>query len=134
MSEKQAMEQTEDPRTSLTRGIMHILDSWGLSASQAVELLSLPDKTPTRMIRRYRENTPFPDNQEVNERLEHIVGIADALRTSWPLNPAMGLIWMKQKNKRFSRRSPIRVMVEDGLEGIISIRSHLDCSYDWFNS
>ena len=86
------------------------------------------------MLRRYRDDTPLPDTREVNERVEHIIGIADALRTSYPHNPSMGLVWMKQKNKRFKRRAPVIVMVEDGLDGIVAVRSHLDCSFDWFNS
>lgn len=125
---------SQEDRAALARGIMSTLDKWGLNAAQQVTLLNLPDKTPTRMLRRYRDDTPFPDTREVNERVEHIIGIADALRTSYPHNPSMGLIWMKQRNKRFSRRSPVSVMVEDGLEGIVSVRCHLDCSYDWFNS
>lgn len=129
-------EQTmsQEDRAALARAIMAILDRWGLDAAQTVALLNLPEKTPTRMLRRYRDDTPFPDTREVNERLEHIIGIADALRTTYPHNPSMGLVWMRQKNKRFSRRAPVRVMVEDGLEGIVAVRSHLDCSFDWFNS
>lgn len=129
-------EQTmsQEDRAALARAIMAILDKWGLDAAQTVALLNLPEKTPTRMLRRYRDDTPFPDTREVNERLEHIIGIADALRTTYPHNPSMGLVWMRQKNKRFSRRAPVRVMVEDGLEGIVAVRSHLDCSFDWFNS
>ncbi|HID49667.1 MAG TPA: DUF2384 domain-containing protein [Chromatiales bacterium] len=129
---EQTMSQKD--RAALARAIMAILDRWGLDAAQTVALLNLPEKTPTRMLRRYRDDTPFPDIREVNERLEHIIGIADALRTTYPHNPSMGLVWMRQKNKRFSRRAPVRVMVEDGLEGLVAVRSHLDCSFDWFNS
>ena len=125
---------SQKDRAVLARGIMSILDKWGLSASDQVSLLNLPDKTPTRMLRRYRDDTPLPDTREVNERVEHIIGIADALRTSYPHNPSMGLVWMKQKNKRFQRRAPVSVMVEDGLDGIVAVRSHLDCAFDWFNS
>lgn len=124
----------QEERAALARGIMSILDKWGLSASEQVTLLNLPEKTPTRMLRRYRDDTPFPDIREVNERIEHIIGIADALRTSYPHNPSMGLVWMKQRNKRFQRRAPVTVMVEDGLDGIVAVRSHLDCAFDWFNS
>jgi hypothetical protein len=134
MSDSTDKSLNPEERAALARGIMSILDKWGLSASDQVRLLNLPDKTPTRMLRRYRDDTPLPDTREVNERVEHIIGIADALRTSYPHNPSMGLVWMKQKNKRFQRRAPVSVMVEDGLEGIVTIRSHLDCAFDWFNS
>ena len=134
MSDSTDKSLNQEQRAALARGIMSILDKWGLSASDQVRLLNLPDKTPTRMLRRYRDDTPLPDTREVNERVEHIIGIADALRTSYPHNPSMGLVWMKQKNKRFKRRAPVIVMVEDGLDGIVAVRSHLDCSFDWFNS
>lgn len=134
MSDSADKSLNQEERAALARGIMSILDKWGLSAGDQVRLLNLPDKTPTRMLRRYRDDTPLPDTREVNERVEHIIGIADALRTSYPHNPSMGLVWMKQKNKRFKRRAPVIVMVEDGLDGIVAVRSHLDCSFDWFNS
>ena len=134
MSDSTDQNGSLEERAALARGIMSILDKWGLSATEQVKLLNLPEKTPTRMLRRFRDDTPFPDIKEVNERLEHIIGIVDALRTTYPHNPSMGLIWMKQKNKRFQRRAPVSVMVEDGLDGIIAVRSHLDCAFDWFNS
>ena len=134
MSDSTDTSVSQEDRAALARGIMSILDKWGLCASDQVSLLNLPDKTPTRMLRRYRDDTPLPDTREVNERIEHIIGIADALRTSYPHNPSMGLVWMKQKNKRFQRRAPVSVMVEDGLDGIVTVRSHLDCAFDWFNS
>ena len=134
MSDSTDTSVSQEDRTALARGVMSILDKWGLSASDQVRLLNLPDKTPTRMIRRYRDDTPLPDTREVNERVEHIIGIADALRTSYPHNPSMGFVWMKQKNKRFQRRAPVSVMVEEGLDGIVAVRSHLDCAFDWFNS
>lgn len=134
MSDSTEQAATQEERAALARGIMSILDKWGLCANDQLKLLSLPEKTPSRMLRRFRDDTPFPNTKEVNERVEHIIGIADALRTSYPHNPSMGLVWMKQKNKRFQRRAPVNVMVEDGLDGIVAVRSHLDCAFDWFNS
>lgn len=118
-------------QVSLTKAVMAILDSWGLSSAQQIAILSLPQGTPVRAMRRYRENTPFPDTPDVMVRLEHIVGITDALRTTYPRNPPMGVLWLKQTNKRFQERPPLALIVEEGLEGLVEVRSHLDCSYDW---
>ncbi len=134
MPDKMQAIYTEKERCALARGVMNILDQWGLNSEQTIAILNLPEKTPNRMLRRYRNNTPLPDTDEVNERIEHILGIADALRTTYPHNPSMGLIWIKQRNKRFRSRTPVSVMVEDGLDGIVAIRSHLDCTFDWFDS
>ena len=122
---------SSDEQIVLTVRIMDILDSWGLSSEEIISLIALPTKTPTRALRRYRENTAFPVSKELDERVGHILGITDALRTSYPHNPNMGKMWMRQKSKKLNNQIPLQIIVEGGLEGIIEIRKHLDCSYDW---
>ena len=122
---------TLDEQVSLTTRIMDILDGWGMSSAEIISLLALPDKTPTRALRRYRDDTPFPITPELNERIEHIIGITDALRTSYPHNPQMGKMWIRQRSKKLQNKIPLQIIVEKGLEGVVEIRKHLDCSYDW---
>ena len=122
---------TLDDQITLTTRIMEILDGWGMSSADIISLLALPDKTPTRALRRYRENTPFPITPELNERIEHIIGITEALRTSYPHNPQMGKMWIRQRSKKLQNQIPLQIIVEKGLNGVIEIRKHLDCSYDW---
>ena len=122
---------TLNDQISLTTRIMEILDGWGMSSAEIISLIALPEKTPTRALRRYRENTPFPVSPELEERLEHIIGITDALRTSYPHNPQMGKMWIRQRSKKLNNQIPLQIIVENGLEGIVEIRKHLDCSYDW---
>jgi len=124
-------EMSIEDQVSLTKGIMEILDGWGVPPAAIITLLALPEKTPTRAIRRYRENTPFPLTAEVEERIEHIIGITDALRTSYPHNPNMGAMWIRQRSKKLNDQIPLNIILEGGLDGFIEIRKHLDCSYDW---
>lgn len=122
---------TQDEQVALTVRIMEILDSWGMSSAEIISLIALPDKTPTRALRRYRENTAFPISPELEERISHIVGITEALRTSYPHNPHMGKMWMRQRSKKLNNQIPLQIVIENGLEGIVAVRKHLDCSYDW---
>lgn len=122
---------TPDEQVALSVRIMEILDGWGLSSSEIISLVALPDKTPTRALRRYRENTSFPVSEALVERIDHIIGITDALRTSYPHNPHMGKMWMKQRCKKLNNQVPLHIIVKGGLQGIIEIRKHLDCTYDW---
>ena len=122
---------TQDEQVALTVRVMEILDSWGMSSEEIISLIALPDKTPKRVLRRYRENTAFPISAELEERVAHVIGITDALRTSYPHNPNMGKMWIRQKSKKLNNQIPLQIIVENGLEGIIEIRKHLDCSYDW---
>lgn len=124
-------DMNKQDQLALTQAVMAILDGWGLSAEAQMRVLDLPKGTPTRALRKYREHTPFPGDLAVMQRLEQIIGIADALRTSYPHNPAMGTIWLQQRNSRFEDRAPLSVMVEGGLQGLLDVHMHLDCSYDW---
>jgi uncharacterized protein (DUF2384 family) len=124
-------DMTQDEQITLTLAIMQILDGWGMSAADMISTLALPEKTPARSFRRYRENTPFPMSAEVEQRLDHIMGISEALRTSYPHNPQMGNIWIRQPSKKLNNRIPLQLIIEEGLNGIVEIRKHLDCSYDW---
>ena len=122
---------TQDEQIVLTVRIMEILDGWGMTSGEIISAIALPEKTPTRALRRYRENTAFPVSPELEERINHIIGITDALRTSYPHNPNMGKMWIRQRSKKLNNQIPLQIIVENGLEGIVEIRKHLDCSYDW---
>jgi hypothetical protein len=122
---------SHEERVELARLTMNILQSWGLSAAQQVSLLDMPEDVRPRTMQRYLHDTPLPDTPGVNQRIAHVLGIADALRTSFPLNEQMGSFWLNRSNKRFGNRAPLSVMLEDGLPGVLSVRMHLDCAYDW---
>ncbi|HEY9051457.1 MAG TPA: DUF2384 domain-containing protein [Gammaproteobacteria bacterium] len=115
----------------MTQTIMQSLNSWGLSAEQQISVLDLPGDTRTRKLRAYHEDTPFPEDPKVEYRIIRLLGIIDALRTSYPKNPMMADIWMKTPNKRFMNRSPIQTMVEDGGNGVTAVLAELDCTYAW---
>ena len=70
-----------DERLELGRMAINTLDEWGLKASDQANVLALPKGTPTRMLRRYVDDTPLPDDPDVLKHVEHLLGIADALRT-----------------------------------------------------
>jgi hypothetical protein len=118
-------------RVLLTNHIMQLLDSWGTSGDQKIILLGLPEDMRARKLERYRQDEAFPDTDEINQHMEHILGIADALRTSFPRNVEMCSRWMQQPHKRFNNQPPISVMIDKGLAGLIQVRSQLDCSFAW---
>jgi len=123
-------EMTEDERIQLTRGVLDMLEGWGISGRDQLLLLGLED-VPAREIRKLRENRPLPDSPEVMQRVEHLICIADALRTTYPFSKRMGKLWMNKPNRKFRQRTPVATMVEDGIVGLVSVRSYLDCSYSW---
>jgi len=122
----------DDHTIEVTQAVMHALDDWKLDGEHILSVMALPEKVKVRHLSKYRNSESFPDTPQVNERLRHVLGIIDALSTSYPTNPRMSLFWMTRSSKKFHNRSPIQVIIEDDLEGLITIRKHLDCSYDWF--
>jgi hypothetical protein len=106
---------SEEERLELTRGILNMLDDWEIEAKDQLVLLGLND-VPSREVKRLGNNRPLPDEPEVMQRVEHLICIADA---------------MHKPHRKFRQRSPVATMVEDGMVGIISVRSYLDCSFSW---
>lgn len=122
-----------DPdRLEFTLLVTRLLNSWGLNLSEQALILDLPQNTSSRQMRKYNQGThTLPNDANINERVEHLVGIADALRTTYPTNPMMGRLWLNQANAKFDQLSPLKYMLVNGNQGVIHIRSHLDCSFDW---
>ncbi len=127
-------ELDEAERAVLSRSIVELLNQWGVDGADQVTLLGLPSDTKPRVLRRYYENTALPNTPDINERLDHLLGIADALRTSNPRNAAAGSIWLHSVNYRFDNRTPLDAMIQDGISGLLAVRTHLDCAYDWNQS
>lgn len=121
----------EQTRIELARLIMTLLDDWGLSSAEKLNILDFPDSSHMRSVRQYYNGKPLPDSPNIMERVEHLVGIADALRTSYPLNERMPAFWLNKNNRQFGNRTPLNCMLEDGLDGIVAVRVHLDCAYGW---
>jgi hypothetical protein len=121
----------EETRIELARLVMTLLDNWGLSNAEKHSILNFPDSSRIRSMRQYYNGKPLPDSTDVLQRVEHLVGIADALRTSYPLNERMPAFWLNKSNKLFGNRTPLNCMLQDGLDGIVAVRVHLDCAYDW---
>ena len=127
MLEKLSQEQKID----LAKLIMVMLDDWGVSHSDKLNLLAMPPEVKVRSLRRYYIDAPLPDTNEVFERIDHLMGIADALRTSFPLNHHMASFWLNKKNQRFNDQTPLEFMLEGGINNVVAVRTHLDCGWDW---
>ncbi len=126
-------DMTLEERQDLTRGILNMLEGWEVKAKDQLLLLGL-ENVPVRELVRMREERPLPDEPNIMLRIEHLICIADALRTTFPFSRQMGRLWMHKANRKFRQRTPLETMVEDGITGLISVRSHLDCTFSWDQS
>jgi len=114
-----------------TEKVMSAVDDWGLSGEQILAVLDFPDTERSRHLQKYRKDTPFPDDEKVNTRITYLLGIIDALRTTFPRNQQMGARWMAEPHIRLKNRPPLQAMLEDGELGVVAVLSELDCAYAW---
>ena len=114
-----------------TQKVMVALDEWGLNGEQILAVLNFPETERSRHLAKYRKDTPFPEDANVENRVIYILGIIDALRTTYPRNGHMGPRWMVEKQIRLKNRCPLVAMLEDGEQGLAAVLSELDCAYAW---
>jgi hypothetical protein len=124
--------RSNSDRLAITRGTMNLMESWGLHADEMMALLKMDGKP--RHLAKYRYNTPFPNEPALMRRIEYLVRIDDALRTTYPTNPTMGKRWLRQRNHKFNRHTPLAMMMDDGEQGLAYVLSRLDCTYAWEQS
>ena len=116
----------------ITRAVMGLLDAWELETREIQGVLCLPENVRARALNKFREGTDvLPDDPETLRRAGYLLRIADALRTTYPLNPRMSGRWVRQGHRRFGRRSPLSMILRDGESGLIAVLSELDCTFSW---
>lgn len=122
-----------DEMLSITQGVMSYLDGWKLSAEQMLAILGLTDTTKKRHLQSFRVgDKAFPQSEDLMIRVDHIVGIADALRTTFPFSDKMRLMWLRKPHRRFKKNTPLAVILgDDGTNGLMRVRVEVDCSYGY---
>lgn len=133
MAIKAYSDYTEDEMKTITKAVMSYLDDWNLSSVQSLSVLGLTGMSKARQIQNFRKGiVPFPEAPELMERIDHIVGISDALRTTYPFSENMRLLWMRRPHRRFKKTAPLAVIVnEESLKGLVMVRTEVDCSYGY---
>ena len=122
---------TDEEFLYITNTVMKVLDSWNLTTEQTVQILGLSSQTKKRQLDKYRTLKAFPKEELIVKRLSHVVGISDALRTTFPRNVNMSEKWMKTQHRRFNNETPLSIILEQGIDGLCRVRAELDCTFAW---
>ena len=118
--------------TGLTKAVIHHMDEWKISSEEMLGILGLGETVHTRHLQQYRQgDKTFPQTADMMNRIDHIVGIADALRTTFPFSSQMRVMWLRKPHRRFQRRQPLAVMLQEGTDGLMRVRIEVDCSYGY---
>lgn len=132
------MSDTARPQTNpeqallRTQEVMRILGEWGINSDAQIAVLGCQGQIKSRDMKKYQEGMKvLPDSEDINARIEHILGIAHALHTSYPSRPEAGASWMGQRNGKLRGRTPIQCILQDGRRGMVKIRTTVDCAWAW---
>ena len=133
MAIKSYSDYSQAEMQSLSQGIMSILDDWNISVDQAFAVLGLTDAAKKRHIQGYRMgDTAFPETDELLIRIDHIIGISDALRTTFPFSEKMRLLWLRKPHRRFKKNTPLNIILTDDTpNGLLKVRMEVDCAYGY---
>lgn len=120
------------PLQQLTQQVLQQLSTWQLSAEDILHLLGLSTDIKPRHLQSYlKGDRALPDSPELQVRLEHLVGISEALATTFPFSAEMRVMWLRRPHRRFQSQTPLAVMMTEGVDGLQKVRMDVDCAYSY---
>ena len=127
------MENSEATACSrISRPVVMLLDDWQLEADQMKQILGLPDSFRSRTFNQIRAgNKQLPQDDSIVRRAMSLLQIDQALETAFPFNSHYSSVWIRTPHRRFSRKTPLELMLEEGEKGIVRVLCDVDCSISW---
>lgn len=115
----------------LTLHLTQIMEAWKLSDQEQVALLGLSKSLKARHLYLYRRgDKAFDFDQNAFERAKMILGIYEALNTTYPTHQEYCSIWLKRSVKKFKHKTPLALMLS-GSTGMKRVWHFLDCTQSW---
>ena len=119
-------------QSRVSQPVILLLESWELDADQMKQILGLPDGFRSRGFSQIRAgNKTLPDDSEVMRRALCLLQIDQALETAFPFNAGYSSVWIRTPHRRFSRQTPLELMLDQGERGIVRVLCDVDCSFAW---
>ncbi|CAK0767253.1 putative DUF2384 domain-containing protein [Gammaproteobacteria bacterium] len=117
----------EQELAELTHEVFQILSAWKTNLAQQAALLGLPAGT----LERYPLDISLPPDSEVISRAEALLAIDQSMCLTFPHTPELARLWITTSSHMFSQRTPLEVMLAEGLSGIMNVRSLLSGTEVW---
>ena len=123
---------SEQDRMSLAYGLMQLFDRWKIKENaDRLSLLGI-ENARSRWVNAYRKGTKaLPQTETVLKRVQYLLDIHEALKTTFPHSQAVMGVWIHTKNRKFNNNSPLQVMLAGGTDGIYQVLCELDCTQNW---
>ena len=116
---------SERERVVLAKAVMRAFDEWQLPNADRQVLLGLGPNSRTT-LNRYASGSPLNNTRDLLDRVGHILGIYKGFQLLYPENPEIRECWLRSPNRRFHGRTPIEVVRQFGLPGLLMVRAQVD--------
>lgn len=98
---------------------------WKLSDDEQLALFGLLPRTRGRGLSE-GDAEPLGAVFEMTERVGHLLSIHQHLRTLFPQNRSLGCRWMTSANDAFDGQTPVKVVRDHGVGGLLMLRAYLE--------
>lgn len=116
----------EATRRDLARVIAALFDKWALPTDIQLILLGMSPESRKVLAQYRRGERPLPNTRDTLDRAGYLLSIHKGLRLLFPEDETLRYGWVGRRNAMLAERTPLEVMVGDGLVGLARIARFVD--------
>jgi hypothetical protein len=116
----------ETSRRHLARVIAVLFGKWELPADQQLALLGMSPESRKVLAQYRRGERALPNTRDILDRAGYLLSIHKGLRLLFPVDAALRYRWVRVGNGLLTGRTPLEVMLDDGLVGVARIARFVD--------
>ena len=113
-------------RRDLARVVAALFGKWELPGETQLALLGLSPESRKLLAQYRRGERALPNTRDTLDRAGYLLGIHKGLRLLFPEDPALRYGWVRRRNALLGDRTPLDVMLADGLVGLARIARFVD--------
>jgi len=116
----------EQPRRDIARVLAALFEKWALPTEAQLALLGMSPESRKVLAQYRRGERPLPNNRDALDRAGYLMGIHKGLRLLFPEDESLRYSWVHRRNQILGGRTPLEVMLDDGLVGLARIARFID--------
>jgi hypothetical protein len=116
----------EATRRDLARVLAALFGKWEVPGDVQLALLGLSPESRKLLPQYRRGERPLPNTRDTLDRAGYLLGIHKGLRLLFPEDRSLRYGWVKRRNRLLGERTPLDVMLDEGLVGLARIARFVD--------
>jgi len=116
----------DQARRDLARILAALFAKWELANDAQLALLGLSPESRKVLSQYRRGERALPNSRDTLDRAGYLLGVHKSLRLLFPEDEALRYRWVHLRNRLLGERTPLQVMLEDGLVGVARVARFVD--------